>query len=132
MFNKSLEKREFPTHWKVARVTPIFKDGDKSAKNKYRPISVLPGVSKLFENFVYNQLYQYLNENSLLASSQSGFRELHSTITALLNCTDDWYSGLDQGKYVGVVFVDLKKLLTLSITISFFRNLHNTEFKTIS
>ena len=47
--------------------------------------------------------------NDLLAPNQSGFRTLHSTSTALLKCTDDWYCGLDVGKYVGVIFVDLKK-----------------------
>ena len=109
MFNKSLEKGEFPTQWKMARVTPIFKDGEKSAKNNYRPISVLPVLSRLFEKLVFNQLYQYLNENSLLSPGQFGFRALHSTTTALLEFTDDCYSCLDQGKYVGVVFVDLKK-----------------------
>ena len=93
----------------MSRVTPIFKDGDKSVEKNYRPISVLPVVSRLFDKLVYNQLYQYLNENNLLASSQSGFRALHSTITALLKCIDDWYSGLDQGKYVGAVFIDLRK-----------------------
>ena len=77
IFNKSLEKGEFPTQWKMARVTPICKDGDKSVKNTYWSISVLPVVSRLFEKLVYNQLYQYLKENSLLASSQSGFRTLH-------------------------------------------------------
>ena len=109
MFNKSLEKREFPALWKTARVIPIFKEGDKNAKENYRPISVLPVVSRLFERLVFNQLYQHLITNDLLASSQSGFRTLHSTATALLKCTDDWYSGLDVGKYVGVIFVDLKK-----------------------
>ena len=63
----------------------------------------------LFERLVFNQLYQHLNTNDLLAPSQSGFRTLHSTATALLRCTDDWYSGLDVGKYVGVIFVDLKR-----------------------
>ena len=109
MFNKSLEDREFPSLWKIARVIPIFKDGDKSAKENYRPISVLPVVSRLFEKLVYNQLYEYLNSNDLLAPSQSGFRSLHSTATALLKCTNDWYSSLDVGKHVGVIFVDLKK-----------------------
>ena len=109
MFNKSIEKSKFPTHWKMARVTPIFKEGKKSSKVNYRPISVLPVVSRIFEKLVYNQLYEYFNTNSLLSSSQSGFRAMHSTTTALLKCTDDWYSGLDLGKYVGVVYVDLKK-----------------------
>ena len=101
-------KVKFPSHWKMARVTPIFK-GDKSSKVTYRPISVLPVVSRLFEKLVFNQLYEYFNTNSLLSSSQSGFRATHSTTTALLKCTDDWYSGLDFGKYIGVVYVDLKK-----------------------
>ena len=69
MFNKSLEKREFPALWKTARVIPIFKEGDKNAKENYRPISVLPVVSRLFERLVFNQLYQHLITNDLLASS---------------------------------------------------------------
>ena len=109
MFNKSLEKREFPAIWQTARVIPIFKEGDKNAKENYRPISVLPVISRLFERLVFNQLYQHLNTIYLLAASQSGFRTLHSTAIALLKCTDDWYSGLYVGKYVGVIFVDLRK-----------------------
>ena len=50
MFNKSLEKKKFPALWKTARVIPIFKEGDKNAKENYRPISVLPVVSRLFED----------------------------------------------------------------------------------
>ena len=61
MFNRFLENREFPALWKAARVIPIFK-GDKNAKENYRPISVLPVVSRLFEGLVYNQLYQYLKQ----------------------------------------------------------------------
>ena len=51
----------------------------------------------------------YLNNHGLLSASQSGFRSFHSTLTALIKNTDDWYSGMDLGKYVGTVFVDLKK-----------------------
>ena len=109
MCNSSLENREFTALWKTTRVIPIFKEEDKNAKENYRPISVLPVVSRLFERLVYNQLYQHLNTNDLLAPSQSGFRTLHSTATALLKCTDDWYNSLDAGKYVGVISVDLKK-----------------------
>ena len=74
MFNKSLGTASFPDSWKTARVTPIFKDGKKDEKSNYRPTSILPVVSKLFERIVFNQLYQYLNRNSLLYKSQSGFR----------------------------------------------------------
>ena len=78
MFNKSLEKREFPALWKTARVIPIFKEGDRNAKENYRPISVLPVVSRLFERLVFNQLYQHVNANDLLGPSQSGFSTLHA------------------------------------------------------
>ena len=51
----------------------------------------------------------YLNNHGLLSANQSGLRAFHSTLTALIKNTDDWYSGMDLGKYVGTVFVDLKK-----------------------
>ena len=109
LFNRSISQWKFPASWKIARVTPIFKDGDKSAKENYRPISVLPVISRLFDKIIYNQLYKYLNSHGFLSSNQSGFRALHSTLTALLKNTDDWYNGIDLGKFVGTVFVDLKK-----------------------
>ena len=89
----------------MARVTK----GVKSNLNSYRPISVIPVVSKVFEKIVYDQLYQYLNDNQLLSSCQSGFRPLHSTLTALLEATNGWSVNIDNGFLNGVVFIDLKK-----------------------
>ena len=109
LFNTSIETSQFPDSWKVARVTPIFKDGDKTEKSNYRPISVLPVISRLFEKLVFDQLYQYMKENGLFSPDQSGFLRLHSTLTCLLKNTDDWYNGLDLGRLVGLVFIDLKK-----------------------
>ena len=109
MFNTSLETSQFPDSWKNARITPIFKDGDKAEKSNYRPISVLPLISRLFEKLVFNQLHQYLVRNNLIHPGQSGFLKLHSTLTCLIKNTDDWYSGLDTGQMVGTVFIDLKK-----------------------
>ena len=117
LFNTSIETSQFPDSWKVARITPIFKDGDKTEKSNYRPISVLPVISKLFEKLVFNQLYQYMKDNGLFTSDQSGFLRLHSTLTCLLKMSDDWYNGLDLGKLVGLVFIDLKKALIRSTTI---------------
>ena len=62
MFNKSLGTASFPDSWKTARITPIFKDGEKDEMSSYSPISILPIISKLFE--VFNQLYEYLNRIS--------------------------------------------------------------------
>ena len=81
--------------------------------NNYRPISVIPAVSKIFEKLIYDQVYQYLNANNLLTNCQSGFRSLHSTLTALLEATNNWCVNIDKGLLNGVIFIDLKKPLTL-------------------
>ena len=63
----------------------------------------------MLEKLVYDQLYHYLNDNKLLSSCQSGFRSLHSTITALPGATNSWSVNIDNGFLNGVVFIDLKK-----------------------
>ena len=123
MFNTSIETSLFPKFWKLARVTPIFKGGDRSDTSNYRPIFILPVISRLFEKLIANQLYRYMNENNMFSSNQSGFRSLHSILACLLKNTNDWYSGLDLGKLVGLVFIDLKKAFdTVDHDISFAKN----------
>ena len=68
---------------------------------------------KIFEKIIYHQLYNYLNVNDLLTSCQSGFRSLHSTLTALLETSSNWCVNVDKGLLNGVIFIDLKKPLTL-------------------
>ena len=84
LFTMSLSVGCFPDNWKTACVAPIFKQGSKDDRSNYRPISVLPVVSRLFEKLVYNQLYDYLDKNKMIFSDQSGFRALHSVLTSLL------------------------------------------------
>ena len=81
--------------------------GKKDHPNNYRPISVIPVVAKIFEKFVHEQLYNYLNDNDLLANCQSGFMSLHSTLTALLEATENWSLNIDNGLINGVIFIDL-------------------------
>ena len=109
IFNLSLATGIYIDEWKQARVTPIFKSGDRRQCENYRPISVLPVVSKVFEKEVFRQLYSYLTENSLLSKFQSGFRPKHSTVTALIQMCDEWLENMDNGKLNGVVFLDIKK-----------------------
>ena len=109
LFNTSIETSKFPVLWKIARVTPIYKEGERTDKSNYRPISVLPVISRLFEKLISNQLHQHMGKNYLFSNKQSGFLQLRSTVTCLLKNTNDWYNGLDVGKLVGLVFIDLKK-----------------------
>ena len=90
IFNKSAETGIFPTEWKNAKVFPLFKKDNKTDPNNYRPISILPAIAKVFERIIYNQLYDYLSHD-ILSKHQSGFRSLHSTVTALLEATNEWY-----------------------------------------
>ena len=109
LFNMSMSLGIFPDDWKIARVAPIYKDGSEDENSNYRPISVLPVISRLFEKLVYDQFYGFLNVNKLLFSQQSSFRLLHSVLTCLLKCTNDWYLNLENSEYTAVTFIDLKK-----------------------
>ena len=89
------------------RKFPTYKEDIKSDPNNYRPISILPIVSKIIEKVVFNQLYEYLISNNLLADSQHGFRPMHSTLTALLEVPKNWYLNIDNGLISNVLFLDL-------------------------
>ena len=77
IFNLSVSTGIFVDDWKDARVNPVYKEGCHRNIGNYRPVSILPIVSKVFEKEVFRQLYQYLNESSLLSKFQSGFRPLY-------------------------------------------------------
>lgn len=109
IFNLSLLTGVFPEDLKMAKVVPIHKGSTKADPNNFRPISIISAIAKVFERIVYNQLNNYLSTNNLLTKYQSGFRQLHSTVTALLDATNDWYMNIDQGLLTSVVFLDLKK-----------------------
>ena len=100
----------FPDEWKSARVTPLYKNsGKRSDPTNYGPISIIPVVAKVFERIIYDQLYHYLTKNNFLSFHQSGFRSLHSTLTALIEAADSWAMDIDRGLVNAVVFLDLKK-----------------------
>ena len=109
LINKSFTDGVFPGVWKCAKVTALFKDGDKSLKDNYRPISILPTISKIIERSAHIQLSSFLEENRLLSQSQFGFRLKRSTSTALIAFTDQVVESMDKGCATGTVFLDLRK-----------------------
>ena len=96
--NSSLKLGKFPSHWKCARVTALFKQGDRTNTDNYRPISVLPTVSKVIERAAHTQLYAFLESHQLLVRNQFGFRRGRSTPLALTQFTDEMSHLLDLKK----------------------------------
>ena len=85
LINKSFSCGKLPHSFKTARVIPVYKTGEKDCTDKYRPISILPVLSKIDEEIVFNQPYSYLDHFELLKSSQFGFRKNMSTPDAIIN-----------------------------------------------
>ena len=85
ILNKCLDCGIFPDKLKIARVIPIFKSGSEEVLSNYRPISVLPIFSKIFEKCIYYRLLSFINKYNILTNDQYGFRERHSTSHALIN-----------------------------------------------
>ena len=95
---------------------------DKLDVTNYRPISILPVISKVYEKVFYNRLYNYFSVNNLLSSSQFGFRSGASTEHALLKFSDDLLKLFDQKKVAIATFMDLRKSLTVQIIIFYYLN----------
>ena len=109
LINLSLSSGTYPDEWKHAKVLPLYKKGDINAIPNYRPISILPTLSKILEKLVHRQLYDHLVSNNVLSNTQFGFRPGHSTSSALGALTDTWVRAIDSGKIIGALFVDLKR-----------------------
>ena len=107
--NLSLLTGVVPDEWKKARVVPLFKSGGQEIMDNYRPISIHPVVSKIAEKAVNVQLQLYLKQNDLLSPFQSGFRQYHSTLTAVTFFCDTTRGGIDIGKQTEAVFIDFRK-----------------------
>ena len=105
MFNASITTGFTVLDWKVAKVTPIFKAGDRDLASTYRPISVLSHIMKILEKALHKQLYSYLVSNNFLNDCQSGLRPLFSTATALIDASDYLHTNVDFGYIIGALLI---------------------------
>ncbi len=109
IINQMLYTGIFPEKLKIAKIIPIYKKGDSSILSNYRPISLLPTISKIFERVIYNQLYRYFNHNNLLSEEQYGFRAEHSTELAAIKLVDYIMHQMDDCKIPVNIYLDLSK-----------------------
>jgi hypothetical protein len=109
IINNSLKEGVFPDQCKLAKIKPIFKKGVVTDVGNYRPISLLPAFSKIFERVVCDQLTFYLESNNLICNRQYGFRKNRSTKLALIDFVNQCIDALDAGESVIGCFADLSK-----------------------
>ena len=100
---------QFLTKGKEAHIIPSYKKGDKSECSNYRPISLLPNISKIIEKAIYTKLYNFLERYNCLYKKQFGFRNSHSTDHAFISITEKIRGSLDNNEYSCGVFLDFQK-----------------------
>ena len=111
VFNSCLNFGLFPDCLKNAKVISIFKEGEESDPSNYRPISLLPVVSKVFEKIIFNRIIFFLNKENVLNENQFGFRQNRSTIEALRELIKNvWLNLLNSKQNTISTFLDLKKI----------------------
>ena len=109
LINQCLQTGIYPSQLKMSRIKPLFKSGDKSLFSNYRPISLLPSLSKIFERVIFDQLLGYFTNNNLLCLDQFGFRPGHSTELAALRLVDHLITQMDRCKIPTNIYIDLSK-----------------------
>jgi hypothetical protein len=122
LINISMKSGHVPDSWKVAKIIPLFKNGDPTQTTNYRPISLLCTFSKVLEKAVYRQTYKYLNSNNLIANIHFGFRSGHSCQHLLIKLQEAIFNAKNNKQHACAVFIDLKKHLTQWILAFFSKN----------
>ena len=109
IYNKSITLGVVPDIFKISRVTPIYKNGNITDPNNYRPISILSPFSKVLEKIVHDQMLLFLEKHKILFPFQFGFRKGYSTEQAILEMTDSVKTAIDQRQLTCGVFLDFSK-----------------------
>ena len=109
VFNKSMQEGIFPEKMKMSVITPIYKAKDKHLMTNYRPVSLLPVISKVLEKLVHKRTYNFLTRNNILYESQYGFRNKHSTINAVTELVGNILNGFEKNQITVCLLLDLSK-----------------------
>ena len=130
LINQSIAQGVFPAELKIARVIPLYKGQNNQLIHNYRPISVLPFFSQIFEKIVYKYVIYFFDYNNILYAHQFGFRKHHSTSHAVITLVERVTKALDTGKIIVGVFLDLKRAFdTVDHSILLFFKWKNMELE---
>ena len=109
IFNNCISDGYFPVELKDGCITPIYKGGQKTELNNYRPVCSLLPFSKIFERILYDRMITYIDKHNILSKNQFGFRKGLSTENAVINFIDKIYTGLEKRQHTAAIFMDLSK-----------------------
>ena len=109
LFQKCIKDGVFPDSFKIAEVIPLFKGGDREDRNCYRPISLLPTISKIFERILAKRMISFFTKFDILSKDQFGFRAKFSTEYAIADIYDKLINNLDKRLSSCAIFLDLAK-----------------------
>ena len=106
-FNNTIDSSRFPAALKLAHITPAFKKASKNSKENYRPVSILPNISKIYDKCMYKQMPDYLGK--FFSKFQCGFCQGISAQHCLLVMMEKWKNSVDKGKTFGALLTDISK-----------------------
>ena len=129
LFNGCILKGIHPTVLKTATVIPIYQDGDKSSPSNYRPISLLPHFSKIFEKILQINLTKFLTKHQIISKCQYGFQENVSTTDALIDVCIHLQNQRAQKNITSGIFIDLKKAFDTVDHEILLQNLRNLAYE---
>ena len=126
--NSSIKHNIFPSQWKVSRISPIPKIKNPKDPSDFRPISILPILSKVYERLIMKQMASFLETEQLLSQNQSGFRKGHCTTTTCIKIRDDILRAMDRGEITLSVMADYSKAFDTVDYETLLRKLHKLRF----
>ena len=109
IFNTSLQTRTLPASWKTANVSAIFKKGDNTNANNYRPISLTSIICRIMESIIREEVIEHMKKHNLFSDKQYGFISGRSTSLQLLKVLDLWTQILDNGGQIDIIYMDFMK-----------------------
>jgi len=128
IINTAIEEKSFPQQWKISKITPIPKIDHPLEPSDYRPISILPILSKVYERILMQQIVSHLDSQQLLSQHQSGFRKGHCTVTTCLKIKSDIIKAMDSGEVTLSVMADFSKAFDTVDFETLIKKLHQLKF----